>query len=446
MTSEARSSEQDSSFTFSSALVCPLPVAAEVVAQGASQTKMLPDDKNGGIHNQESSREDMEKPRGGELPPPSKQAIKLAIDKWVQLGQPNQEYYEQELDLASASLMVLPPLPPLEPPVRPPMSVLMPPMSPNSSPSAAPDACSEGANKRASLLSLGNKSMQKLTPRRTPRRTPRPCTPRVVSQHNASTKDQVVPTIEGAGSDIWLNVYDLSKTIGWMNDAFLRKFQLGIFHCGVEVHGKEYFFGSNAKGSSSENPKTSGIGKGVPRSRLINVYRESVWMGHTALSPNQISRIVYKLGKEWRLETYHITHQNCHSFAEAFVKVLGSDVDFPSWIKKASDVSRSNWGVSVFADADTYLRHQEWWRKGMPGLPALPIAGSCCKASVDIDSVAEDFIEITRTVPPELELPPEFEIKDIYVQDALISTDSGPQDRREGLKAEDRQLLRCASL
>lgn len=188
---------------------------------------------------------------------------------------------------------------------------------------------------------------------------PIPAVPRVISQHS---KNQPMPTnvtgstsetIAGERRGIWLNVYDLTKTIGWMNDVFLRKFQLGLFHCGIEVYGKEYSFGPHTIRNGmmvSEDRTKSGIKKDAPRQRKLNVYRESVYMGQTRLTPIEVSAVVKKLGTEWRQETYHLTRRNCLTFAEAFVKAIGSDLDFPSWVMNACEVSRTTWGINALTD------------------------------------------------------------------------------------------------
>lgn len=146
-------------------------------------------------------------------------------------------------------------------------------------------------------------------------------------------------------TEIILNVYDLSKTTGMLNDAILRKFQLGMYHVGVEVYGTEYSFEHYAR-------RTSGIHKCWPKSNksLRYVYKESLHLGHAAICKRDLEELVDQLQSVWLSDLYHFTHCNCLTFASVFSKAIGAQIDIPLWITNACDVSKSSVALDFIAD------------------------------------------------------------------------------------------------
>eukprot|EP01065_Artemidia_motanka_P003349 TRINITY_DN11615_c0_g3_i1.p1 TRINITY_DN11615_c0_g3~~TRINITY_DN11615_c0_g3_i1.p1 ORF type:complete len:170 (+),score=44.41 TRINITY_DN11615_c0_g3_i1:170-679(+) len=102
---------------------------------------------------------------------------------------------------------------------------------------------------------------------------------------------------------------------------------LGLYHTGVEVHGREFLFGQ------------SGIVCSKPR-ELLNpawTFIESIPMGKTALSARQVFET---LGGQpgWEGKAYCPLRYNCNDFSEVFCRYLlrGSCPEFPAKLNRAA--------------------------------------------------------------------------------------------------------------
>lgn len=177
----------------------------------------------------------------------------------------------------------------------------------------------------------------------------------LLDEEAAATGFQVL-----ASNEIWLHVYDLDKVTGAFNDAILRKLQLGMFHCGVEVFGIEYSFQGSVN-CTFDRSASSGICKRLPKhnDNINFVYKECVHMGRAKISQREIEELVDQLDTVWRSDTYHLTRCNCLTFADAFSKAVGADVEFPLWIRNACEVSRNSSALDFITDRFWKLR--KWW-------------------------------------------------------------------------------------
>lgn len=119
-------------------------------------------------------------------------------------------------------------------------------------------------------------------------------------------------------AQVTLHLYDLVE----MN-THLRCLGVGAFHAGVEVYLIEYSYGATIAGS--------GITTCEPMRALGCPYRESVEMGHTALSPKELRALIRELGGKWRGVSYDLLRQNCITFAAEFCRRLGVD-SVPPWV------------------------------------------------------------------------------------------------------------------
>lgn len=170
-----------------------------------------------------------------------------------------------------------------------------------------------------------------------------------------------IPLTNTGACAIWLNVYDLSRVANTLNDAILSKFQLGIFHCGVEVFDTEYCFGFR-----NPHSQMSGIDVCTPRQHPDHPYRESVHLGYANKTKRVIQKLVSELGEDWRSDTYHLTHRNCLTFADAFSKAIGANVEIPSWIRNACEVSTKSSALDFVVDS--FWRLNKWTLKSPPTL------------------------------------------------------------------------------
>lgn len=150
-------------------------------------------------------------------------------------------------------------------------------------------------------------------------------------------------------ADVWLHVYDLDPYTGWANSALLRGFELGVYHCGVEIYGDEWSFQYFEDAWDDET--LSGVLRTTPKLMEGYRYRESVRMGVSPLKRIEVSDVIQRLMCEWTAATYHITQRNCVSFAENLVDNLRIGQEFPAWIKKLCDVSNQSRVVNYVVDS-----------------------------------------------------------------------------------------------
>ncbi len=116
---------------------------------------------------------------------------------------------------------------------------------------------------------------------------------------------------------IALNVYDLSPA----NDA-LHAAGLGLYHSGLEVHGREYTFSSG--GVFSHAPKAA---PGVK-------FRGAVVLGTVRMSSREVEDVVGRLRDRFPGDSYHILKRNCNSFAEELCMELTGGQRPPGWVNR----------------------------------------------------------------------------------------------------------------
>ncbi len=119
--------------------------------------------------------------------------------------------------------------------------------------------------------------------------------------------------VERERTSVYVNIYDMYS----MNN-YTAALGVGIYHCGVEVHGIEYGYGGHPfpfSGIFEMNPKD--------HEELGETFRfkETVEIGKTDFSKAEIEQIVCMLGRDFRGIDYHLMNKNCNSFSSKFSKV-----------------------------------------------------------------------------------------------------------------------------
>lgn len=143
----------------------------------------------------------------------------------------------------------------------------------------------------------------------------------------------------GKRGEVWLHVYDLGAMTGRLNEV-LRNTNLGAFHCGVEVLGDEWSF--QGFHDAWEDPTISGVVRSEPRQHPSYIYRESVCLGETPLSEDEVDTAIDTALDTWLAHSYHLVTRNCVTFAEDFSsRVLRCPNTFPAWVRGAGDVGKS---------------------------------------------------------------------------------------------------------
>eukprot|EP00756_Hemistasia_phaeocysticola_P045640 Hpha_TRINITY_DN19388_c0_g1::TRINITY_DN19388_c0_g1_i1::g.81202::m.81202 len=129
------------------------------------------------------------------------------------------------------------------------------------------------------------------------------------------TLDTPVDASEGGGFDVCLHVYDLSK--GWIKRSGSALFGRpigGIYHTGVVVYGREYFFEG---GLTSVAPGRTRFGKTGDK------HVEKRRMGKTNVTQEEFELWVRSQERlKYGPLEYHLVENNCNHFSEDAVRFL----------------------------------------------------------------------------------------------------------------------------
>ena len=65
------------------------------------------------------------------------------------------------------------------------------------------------------------------------------------------------------------------------------------------------------------------------------VYRESIILGETQLSREEVHSIVQRMGQEYKGNLYHLLQRNCNHFSDDLAfRLCGNQA--PTWVRKSS--------------------------------------------------------------------------------------------------------------
>lgn len=122
-------------------------------------------------------------------------------------------------------------------------------------------------------------------------------------------------------ASVRLHVYSISASSQFRNlNKFLRVLGTGAFHCGVEIHGREWSY------------EGGGIFCLWPRSWQEDSYFDTIELGNVTISDSGVLRILGQLeSAEWSGHKYDILEHNCCHFCEAFCLALGVEA-VPEWV------------------------------------------------------------------------------------------------------------------
>ncbi|XVE98280.1 hypothetical protein REPUB_Repub03eG0092000 [Reevesia pubescens] len=122
-------------------------------------------------------------------------------------------------------------------------------------------------------------------------------------------------------TNVILNVYDLTPI---NNYSYWVGF--GIFHSGIEVHGKEYGFGAH-------DFPLSGVFEVEPKSCPGFIYRCSISLGHISMPFSEFRALIESVASEYHGDTYHLISKNCNHFTDDMAyRLTGRHI--PGWVNR----------------------------------------------------------------------------------------------------------------
>lgn len=156
------------------------------------------------------------------------------------------------------------------------------------------------------------------------------------------------------GHSVYIHVYDVSqeKSIQKLNKVLAHassplKFG-GVFHAGVEVNGLEWSF------CFQPDSTKYGVECNRPKSHPNHHFRETIKMGPTEYSEQEIATIIADMVEKYPGNDYDLLRRNCCHFADELCQRLGVGC-MPSWIYRLADVGA---GVAAILEAADSVRHK----------------------------------------------------------------------------------------
>lgn len=171
---------------------------------------------------------------------------------------------------------------------------------------------------------------------------------------------------------VTLHIYDIGTSgVGYGINKLLRPLGTGVFHCGVEVYGCEW----------SYSDTTTGVGDGVfcsrPRMCEGHTYCESVPMGRTATSEEEVLQLIEMLKADWPVYAYDVLAHNCCHFSDEFCQRLGVG-SIPTWVMNLAGA-----GAAVAAAGDTTCCRQVASQVALQ-VPCCPSVGASKAQIVEV--------------------------------------------------------------
>ncbi|RKO97338.1 putative pppde peptidase domain-containing 2, partial [Caulochytrium protostelioides] len=114
-----------------------------------------------------------------------------------------------------------------------------------------------------------------------------------------------------APSPVSLFIYDLSNGLArQLSVALTGAFFPAIYHTGVVIFNREYFFGGN--GIQSSAPGASPYGTPIERRAL----------GNTTVTPQAWNEFLRECNSQFGIGAYHLLTNNCNTFSDAACQFL----------------------------------------------------------------------------------------------------------------------------
>uniref|UniRef100_A0A7S4FZ93 PPPDE domain-containing protein n=1 Tax=Eutreptiella gymnastica TaxID=73025 RepID=A0A7S4FZ93_9EUGL len=167
------------------------------------------------------------------------------------------------------------------------------------------------------------------------------------SKHRLPVPQTEPPEIEGylvvykprhSPEPVYLNVYHLFDNQENLWARLSSGVGLGLFHCGVEVYGREWAFAGSI---FPEDLEESGVFWTLPRT-ACPYFHTSIEVGECTFRKAEVVQIINKLQPYWTKGAYHVLGRNCNHFAEELADVLlMNQFEFPQWINRIAKLGHA---------------------------------------------------------------------------------------------------------
>ena len=122
-----------------------------------------------------------------------------------------------------------------------------------------------------------------------------------------------------ADHPVVLRIYDMSRGMAKaMSMAVIGRQVDGIWHTGLSVYGREYFFGQAARfdqsGLQSATPQEAAASFGMVPTELV--------LGTTAIPEDLFEDFLREVGPQFTGQTYNVLNHNCNHFTQAAAEFL----------------------------------------------------------------------------------------------------------------------------
>lgn len=179
---------------------------------------------------------------------------------------------------------------------------------------------------------------------------------------------------------VFINVYDLNEELRVANHIANDIMQIGgAFHAGIEIHGNEWSYGEN------------GVTCTEPRKHGVHVYRQSISMGATLRTEQQVKTYMEEvmMGR-WDGDDYDLFGRNCCSFVDEACNVFTGQA-LPSWVNRlARFASATQFDPENLANLGNYVCTPRL-SLSLGGSYALCEQRSQTKDSADSEEISQSF-------------------------------------------------------
>lgn len=142
-------------------------------------------------------------------------------------------------------------------------------------------------------------------------------------------REYSAPSSSGGPAPVRLNLYDLGESGIRRALMMLRPdAAAGAFHCGVEVHGCEWGYGKaplqwGFGWTIGGKPHPTGITCSVPRECHDHSFCESVPLGRTMVSEDEVLTFMQKIGRDWLATDFNPVAHGSIQFCDTLCLMLG---------------------------------------------------------------------------------------------------------------------------